>query len=101
MVDYPFYRPDTWRPVSYPEDLLRRAKKLKVIRGSMASFFWHPMMLDSKGYYYREKPGTFDQIGGMKTLETLVKGLQELGYEFASIGDCRWFPRRDCKGDTP
>ena len=96
MVDFPFYRPDTWRPVSTTEDLLRRAKKLRAIRGSMASFFWHPMLLDPKSVYYQELPGTFDTIGGIHTLETLVKGLRALGYEFASISDCRYFPRKDC-----
>src|SRR5690606_14360367 len=39
MVDYVFYPSHTWRPVSKPEDILRRARKLKVIRGAVASFF--------------------------------------------------------------
>ncbi len=98
MVDYPFYRADTWRQVSTPEDLLRRARKLKVIRGAMASFFWHPILLDPTSVYYREVPGSFEARGGLKTLETLIGGLKALGYEFGSIGDCRWFPRKDCKG---
>ena len=96
MVDFPLYRSGTWRPVSRVEDLLRRAKKLRVIRGAMASFFWHPLLLDPKGAYYLEVPGSFDSIGGIHTLERLVQGLQELGYQFASITDCRYFPRKNC-----
>ena len=96
MVDFPLYRPDTWRPVSTVEDLLRRAKKLRVIRGAMASFFWHPLLLDPKGAYYLEVPGSFDSIGGIHTLERLVEGLQALGYQFTSIKDCRYFPRKEC-----
>ncbi len=99
MVDFPFYRSNTWRQVSTPEDLLRRARKLKVIRGAMASFFWHPILLDPTSVYYREVPGSFEARGGLKTLETLIGGLRDLGYEFGSIGDCRWFPRNDCKGE--
>ena len=96
MVDFPLYRPDTWRPVSTVEDLLRRAKKLRVIRGAVASFFWHPMLLDPKSIYYVEVPGSYDSIGGIKTLKSLVEGLKGLGYEFKSILDCSIFPRRGC-----
>ncbi len=101
MVDFPFYRSDTWRPVSTPEDLLRRARKLRVIRGAMASFFWHPILLDQNSVYYREVPGSFEARGGLKTLDALIRGLKSLGYEFGSIGDCRWFPRRDCAPSEP
>jgi|GEM_PF-680900 len=96
MVDFAFYRPDTWREVSTPMDLLRRAKKLRVIRGAVASFFWHPILLDPTSVYYRTVPGSFEARGGLKTLDQLVTGLRDLGYEFASIGDCRWFPRAVC-----
>jgi uncharacterized protein YdaL len=99
MVDFAFYRPDTWRPISRPEDLLRRAKKLKVIRGAVASFFWHPMLLDPKGTYYAQVPGSYDSYGGIKSLSSVVEGLKALGYQFASISDCRWFPRKNCKGE--
>jgi uncharacterized protein YdaL len=98
MVDFALYRPDTWRPVSTVDDLLRRAKKLKVIRGAVASFFWHPMLLDPKAVYYVEVPGSYDSIGGIKTLVRLVEGLKGLGYEFKSILDCSVFPRKECAG---
>jgi uncharacterized protein YdaL len=99
MVDFALYRPDTWRPVSTVDDLLRRAKKLKVIRGAVASFFWHPMLLDPKSVYYVEVPGSYDSIGGLKTLKRLVEGLKGLGYEFRSILDCSVFPRKECAGE--
>ncbi len=97
MVDYVLYRPDTWRPVSTVADLLRRAKKLRVVRGAMASFFWHPLLLDPKGAYYGEIPGSYDSLGGIRILSALVEGLKALGYQFASIEDCRYFPRKSCR----
>ena len=97
MVDFADYSAKTWRRVSYPEDVLRRAKKLKVIRGAMASFFWHPTLLDRFMPYYEEVPGSFEKIGGTKTLTKIVDGLREMGYEFKSIADCDLFPSRTCK----
>ncbi len=96
MIDFAFYSPGTWRPVSFTEDLLRRAKKLRVIRGAMASFFWHPILLNQDNRYYQEKPGSFEQLGGTQTLIQMVEGLKALGYEFKSISDCKLFPRRAC-----
>ncbi len=96
-VDFPSYEPNTWRLVTTPEDLLRRAKKLRVIRGAMASFFWHPVLLSPRNPYYLERPGTLESIGGKKTLMTVVEGLKKLGYEFKSITDCSLFYRSDCQ----
>lgn len=92
MIDFAFYDPQTWRPISKPEDILRRAKKLKVIRGAMASFFWHPHMLNSKARYYQEVPGSYEEIGGKDSLRIVIKGLKELGYTFKSIEDQSIFP---------
>ena len=100
MVDFAMYPKDTWRPISHPADLLRRAKKLKVIRGAMASFFWHPALLDDSNAYYKEAPGSYDTVGGKKTLTTLIEGLKELGYQFRSISDCDLFPSKTCKKGT-
>ena len=96
MIDFHSYTPNTWRQVSFPEDLLRRAKKLKVIRGAMASFFWHPTILDRSNVYYNEVPGSFEKIGGKITMIKMIDGLRALGYEFRSIADCDLFPRKDC-----
>jgi len=92
MIDFAFYGPNTWRPVSRPEDILRRAKKLKVIRGAVASFFWHPQLLDGRFRYYQETPVSFDTIGGKNSLRLVVEGIQKLGYEFVSIEDQQHFP---------
>ena len=96
MIDFAFYSPTTWRPVSNPEDVLRRARKLKVVRGAIASFFWHPQLLEPRSRYYRENPGSWEQMGGKKSLTRVVEGLKDLGYEFVSINDCSLFPREGC-----
>lgn len=96
MIDFAFYSPTTWRPVSNPEDVLRRARKLKVVRGAIASFFWHPQLLEPRSRYYRENPGSWDTMGGKKSLTRVVEGLKDLGYEFVSINDCSLFPREGC-----
>lgn len=96
MIDYVFYTDHTWRPVSNVEDLLRRAKKLRVVRGSFASFFWHPDVASENLPYYQTHPGHYEREGGKNTLIRLVRGLKELGYEFKSVGDCKLFPRDDC-----
>ncbi len=95
MIDFAFYDPETWRPVSKPEDIIRRARKLKVIRGAAASFFWHPQVLNPNSRYYREVPGSYESMGGKKSLELVVKGLRDLGYEFKSIEDKTLFPEED------
>ena len=95
MIDFAFYSSKTWRPISAPEDILRRAKKLRVIRGAMASFFWHPHMLNPLSRYYQEVPGSFEKIGGKNSLRIVVKGLKELGYTFKSIDDKTIFPDED------
>lgn len=92
MIDFAFYAPDTWRPVNKPEDVIRRAKKLRVIRGAIASFFWHPQLLERNARYYREVPGSYEQIGGKKSLTLVVEGLKKLGYTFISIDDKKYFP---------
>lgn len=92
MIDFAFYDPQTWRPISKPEDVIRRAKKLRVIRGAMASFFWHPHMLNPKARYYQEVPGSYEKIGGKNSLRLVIKGLKELGYTFKSIEDKTIFP---------
>ena len=92
MIDFAFYDSKTWRPISKPEDVLRRAQKLKVIRGAMASFFWHPHMLNPKARYYQEVPGSYEQIGGKNSLRLVIQGLKDLGYTFKSIEDQSIFP---------
>lgn len=92
MIDFAFYSPSTWRPVSKPEDILRRAKKLRVVRGAFASFFWHPHMFNPNARYYKEVPGSFEAIGGKKSLSIVIKGLKEMGYKFVSIDDRKIFP---------
>ncbi|MGE3609127.1 MAG: DUF2334 domain-containing protein [Bacteriovoracaceae bacterium] len=93
MIDFAFYDPNTWRPVSKPEDVIRRAKKLKVIRGAVASFFWHPQLLERRSRYYLEVPGSFEKFGGKKSLTLVIDGLKKLGYEFKSISDTSLFPK--------
>lgn len=92
MIDFAFYDPKTWRPISTPADILRRAKKLLVIRGGVASFFWHPHMLNQNSRYYQQVPGSFEKIGGKNSLRLVIKGLKELGYIFKSIDDKTIFP---------
>jgi uncharacterized protein YdaL len=92
MIDFAFYDPKTWRPVSKPADVLRRAKKLKVIRGAVASFFWHPQLLNARSRYYQEVPGSYAQIGGERSLTLVIDGLRKLGYTFKSIEDQEYFP---------
>lgn len=95
MIDFAFYDPHTWRPVGKPEDIIRRAKKLKVVRGAVASFFWHPQNLNSSSRYYQEVPGSYEAYGGKKSLELVINGLKKLGYEFKSIEDRTLFPLED------
>lgn len=97
MVDFAFYSPNTWRPVSNPKDILRRARKLKVIRGAMASFFWHPQLLNEQARYYLERPESYDEMGGQNSLKTIIKGLKDMGYKFISISDCKHFPQQGCR----
>lgn len=92
MIDFAFYGSKTWRPVSKPEDIVRRAKKLKVIRGAVASFFWHPQLLDENFRYYREVPNSYESIGGKNSLRLVVDGIKDLGYEFVSINNEEFFP---------
>lgn len=92
MIDFAFYGPKTWRPVSKPEDIIRRARKLKVVRGAVASFFWHPQLLDENFRYYREVPNSFETIGGKNSLRIVVEGIKKLGYEFVSIENKEFFP---------
>ncbi len=53
-----------YRAVS-PEDLVRYAKKLSVVRDRVASFFYHPEL-------------------GVEPLERVVDGVRQAGYEFVS-----------------
>jgi uncharacterized protein YdaL len=98
MIEYTFFNDDTWRrPVAHPADIVRRAKKLRTVRGAVASFFWHPDLLNRGLRYYQAHPGNFENEGGYKSIRTIVEGIQALGYEFKSISDCSIFPRDDCK----
>ena len=97
MVDFPFYSKQTWRPVSTPQDILNRAKKLKVIRGAIGAFFWHTHVLSRDLYYYQQNPGSFESYGGKKSLKIIIEGMRDLGYEFISISDCKYFPRKGCE----
>ena len=92
MIDFVFYPSYTWRPVSKPEDIIRRAKKLKVIRGAVASFFWHPLLIDPVNVYYQQHPGSYQSIGGKKSLSRVIDGLRDLGYVFKSTNDKSLFP---------
>lgn len=96
MVDFAFYEPGTWRPVSTPMDIVRRAKKLRVIRGAIASFFWHPQLLERNSRYYIEVPGSYEKMGGKRSLTYIVEELKKLGYEFTSIKNCELFPQKGC-----
>lgn len=93
MIDFAFYSPGTWRPVGSPEDIIRRAKKLKVVRGAVASFFWHPQLLNRNSRFYLENPGSWERIGGKKSLTNVIDGLKDLGYKFISVNDEDYFPR--------
>jgi len=53
-----------YRPLS-SEDTIRFAKKLKVVRDGIASFFYHPYL-------------------GTGELDKIINGLQDLGYRFVS-----------------
>lgn len=53
-----------YRPL-FPEDLIRHAQKLKVVRDGIASFFYHPYL-------------------GTEYLDEVVKGLKAEGYEFVA-----------------
>ena len=97
MIDFAMYPPDTWRPMGYPEDVIRRAKKLRVIRGAVASFFWHPSLIEPDHIYYKIVPGSFDAIGGKQTLTKIITALKEMGYQFVSTSDCNIFPQQSCK----
>lgn len=85
MVDYAFYNEGTWRLISHPRDIIRRARKLRVVRGAIASFFWHPDNLDRELPYYRTHPGNYETEGGPNSLIKIIDALQELGYVFKSI----------------
>jgi len=97
MIDFAFYSPNTWRPVNKPEDIIRRAKKLKVIRGAYASFFWHSILLSPQARYYSDVPGSYETIGGKNSLRLIVTELKKMGYEFVSISDCSLFPQKRCR----
>lgn len=92
MVDFAFNSPKTWRPISTPDDIVRRAKKLKVIRGAIPSFFWHPHVFNRRARYYQEVPGSYETIGGKNSLRIIIEGIQALGYTFKSIEDKQYFP---------
>jgi uncharacterized protein YdaL len=98
MVDFPMYPDDTWRPISTVEDVLERAKKLRVVRGSYASFFWHATLLSPGLPYYQQHPDEYAELDqGKETLRRIIYGLREMGYEFKSISDCKLFPQTACQ----
>jgi uncharacterized protein YdaL len=92
FIDYAFFTERPIRPVFYPEDLIRQAKRLKVIRGAFASFFWHVDLMSPKLVYYQRHRDHFKNEGGKKTLTQTVEAIQALGYEFRSIDDRSLFP---------
>jgi hypothetical protein len=63
----------------------------------MASFFWHPDVMNPNLDYYARHPGHYDTVGGKNTLIKIVEGLKEMGYVFRSIADCDLFPRAECQ----
>lgn len=97
MIDWAFFPDDTIRLVSRPDDLLRRARKLKVVRGAYASFFWHSDLLNEELVYYKQNPESYETVGGKNTLIRVVQGLKEMGYQFRSVSDCKLFPQAGCK----
>jgi uncharacterized protein YdaL len=92
FIDYAFFNDKPVRKVYHPSELLNNAKRLKVIRGAFASFFWHPDLLYPELVYYQQHPENFDTEGGEHTLEAMIQGIQNLGYVFKSIGDRSIFP---------
>jgi len=94
--DYAFFHENTQFPVTKVEDILKRAKLLRVVRGAWASFFWHPDLANPELPYYKSHPGHYEKVGGRKTLTRIVEGIRALGYEFQSISDCKLFPRAEC-----
>ncbi|HAZ14544.1 MAG: hypothetical protein A2X86_15545 [Bdellovibrionales bacterium GWA2_49_15] len=95
MVDHLDYEPPTWRSISSDQDILRIAKKLTVIRGAIASFFWHPHILSpGTTYRYMEDPTLYYRMDeGLKYLSNVIEGLKDMGYTFVSIGDPKIFPK--------
>jgi uncharacterized protein YdaL len=57
------------------EEMLEMARANKAVRDAWASFFWHPLLINSPL--------------GIGSLERLVDGIRAEGYEFASLQDLR------------
>jgi hypothetical protein len=53
----------------FPQDLIRHAEKLLVVRDGIASFFYHPFLVPPDSPFY---------------LADVVQGLKKLGYQFVS-----------------
>jgi uncharacterized protein YdaL len=53
----------------YPEDLIRHAEKLRVVRDGIASFFYHPHLVPPESPFY---------------LADVIQGLKKSGYQFVS-----------------
>jgi hypothetical protein len=57
------------------EEMLEMARANKVVRDAWASFFWHPLLINTPL--------------GIGSLEKLVDGIRAEGYEFVSLQDLR------------
>lgn len=57
------------------DEMLEIARLNKVVRDAWASFFWHPVLINTEL--------------GIASLEKLVDGIRAEGYEFASLRDLR------------
>lgn len=55
-------------PARFPADLIASARALSVVRGGVASFYYHPYL-------------------GTAYLKELVPGIKQLGYKFVAAGD--------------
>jgi hypothetical protein len=68
----------------FPQDLIRHAEKLLVVRDGIASFFYHPFLVPPDSPFY---------------LADVVQGLKKLGYQFVSAESM--LPKDEPTGDKP
>lgn len=64
------------------DTILQNAKRNKVLRDAWASFYIHPILL-----WPKEKGGLGNSEGDTSEIERLIKGIQDLGYEFVDLKD--------------
>jgi len=64
------------------DDILRDAKRNRVLRDTWASVFFHPFLLNTE-----ENGGLGEFADDGRELRRLVQGIKELGYRFIPIGE--------------